>query len=454
MRVEPAWFSRIAVVVLAIVACSSSRQGSSGGAAASGAGGSAAVAGANGVSGSGSGGGASAAGGAGGSAAGAGGGACTDTCPAPNGGVTWSCEKRFMYGVNYAWKAFAGDFGGVPSWGQSGVSGNVSAISADLADMHAHGASVIRWWMFPDFRGAGVTFDASDTPTGLGGTAVADIQKALELAQQNDVYLMFTLFSFDGFRPTADNHGIHVPSIAPIVTDATRRAALMDVVRQVAQTVAASPDANRMIAWDVINEPEWAISGSDPYGDPPFTPTSSLDSVTFAQMQTFIEQTVGVLHSQSSALVTVGGAAAKWAKDWTQVGVDFYSLHIYDWVDNGWPYTNPPSTYGLGKPIVMQEMAFNGLNGTSFATVVQSFWDTGYAGALPWAWDGATDANKTALQTFASQHSCETNYSQSSPLVILPRAPRSASRVSHPRVIPSLRICHRTADGVPDCSAP
>lgn len=390
---------------------------------------------------------AGAAGGAGGSA----GGSCTDTCPAPNGGVTWNCEKRFMYGVNYAWKVFGGDFGGIPSWGQNGVSGNVSAVSADLADMHAHGVSVIRWWMFPDFRGAGVTFDSSDTPTGLGGTAVADIKKALQLAQQNDVYLMFTLFSFDGFNPTGDNSGIHVPSITPMVTDATKRAALMGVVRQVAQTVAASPYANRMIAWDVINEPEWAISDSDPYGDPAFSPTSSLDTVTFAQMEAFIKQTIGVLRNNSSALITVGGAAAKWAKDWTHVGVDFYSLHIYDWVDTWWPYGNPPSTYGLDKPIVMQEMAFNGLNGTSYGTVVQSFWNTGYAGALPWDWLNATAAEKTAFQAFANQHSCETNYSQSSAFVIPAPAPTTQARLPRAGVIPSLRRCRPTAGGAPVC---
>ena len=319
--------------------------------------------------------------------------------------------------------------------------------------MRAHGVSTIRWWMFPDFRSAGVKFDGSDTPTGLGGTAVADIDKALELAEQNNVYLMLTLFSFDDFKPTADVNGIHVPGIAPMVTNATKRAALMKVVRQVAQTVAKSPYAHRMIAWDVINEPEWAISGSDSYGDPAFTPQSgSLDTVTFPQMQTFVKDTIAVLRSESSALVTVGGAAAKWANDWTHVNVDFYSLHIYDWVDQYWPYESPPSTYGLGKPIVMQEMTFTGLNGSSYATVVKSFWDTGYAGAMPWMWGEASAADKTAFKAFADQHSCETDYSQSSPMVVTPAAGVARpTRTLAAGVIPSLRRC-RMVDGMPDCS--
>lgn len=359
-----------------------------------------------------------------------------------------------MYGANYAWSVFGGDFGGVPQWGQSGVSNNAPAIAADLADLRAHGAGTVRWWMFPDFRGAGVAFDGTDTPTGLGGTAVADIEKALELADQNDVYLMLTLFSFDAFKPTADVSGIRIRGIAPMVTDDAKRASLVQVVREVAQTVEASPYAHRMIAWDVINEPEWAISGSDPYGDPAFTPDSAnLQTVTFSQMETFVGQVIAALRSESSSLVTVGGAAAKWAQDWSHVGVDFYSLHIYDWVDTYWPYSNPPGSYGLSKPIVIQEVAFGGLNGTPYGTVVESFWDTGYAGALPWMWTEASASDKDAFQTFADQHSCETAYSQAA-------SPRIASRGRHagrpapkslPGVIPSLRRC-RVLHGVPDCA--
>jgi hypothetical protein len=72
-----------------------------------------------------------------------------------------------MYGVNYAWNTFAGDFGGIAMWEQAGVSGNEFAVSNDLADMAANGVSVVRWWVWPDFRGDGVSFNG-DTAAGLG----------------------------------------------------------------------------------------------------------------------------------------------------------------------------------------------------------------------------------------------------------------------------------------------
>ncbi len=116
-------------------------------------------------------------------------------------GVSFACKRRFALGVNYAWRNFGADFGGLASWSIRGVAAAAADYGADLKEMKAGGASLIRWWVFPDFRSDGVQFDASDDPTGVSPTALADIAKALELAEEADVYLVPTLFSFDGFRP-------------------------------------------------------------------------------------------------------------------------------------------------------------------------------------------------------------------------------------------------------------
>src|SRR5262249_18031106 len=85
---------------------------------------------------------------------------CMDTYPQPSG-ITWGGRTRFMYGVNYAWEIYGGDFGGISRWNQAGVAGNVGAVSSRLGDMAAHGVDVVRWWVWPDFRGNGVQFDGS-----------------------------------------------------------------------------------------------------------------------------------------------------------------------------------------------------------------------------------------------------------------------------------------------------
>jgi hypothetical protein len=341
-------------------------------------------------------------------------------CPAPSG-VTLGCEKRFLYGVNYAWKNWVADFGGVAAWGQKGVSQNQTAIRADLSDMHANGVDVIRWWMLQQLEGEAVTFDANGNPTGTGGTLVADIQAALDLAAQVGVHYNFTLFSFDAFAPSGTVTGATLHGMNPIVIDAAKRAALMNVVTAVAQTVEQSPHRDRVVSWDVINEPEWVISDSDPYGDPAFAPNAMYQAVTFAQMETFVADIVQTLHQHSSALVTVGGAAIKWAHAWSHVGVDYYTFHMYDWINQYYPYDTPLSSYGItGTPTVLGEFPLAGLAAVNakpavpLGTMLSTLLTVGYAGAMPWAVDdtccGSWSTAKTDMASFASAHACETHY--------------------------------------------
>lgn len=340
---------------------------------------------------------------------------CEDACPhAPGVGV--GCQRRFMFGLNYAWHHFGGDFGGIAAWNQRGVSGNVEALRADLRAMKMEaGANVIRWWMFPDFRGDGVVLDEAGIPTGLGGTALADIEQALVLAEEEDVYLMLTLFSFDTFRSELDEQPI--ASLQPLVIDAGGRTALLEqVVRPVAAAVAASPHRARMVAWDVINEPEWAIEGPSPYGDEDYTPNIEEGRllVTHAQMETFLAETIAVLREESDALVSIGAASFKWARAWKNLDTDFHQFHMYDWIDEWWPHANPPANYDLGdKPVVMGEFPLAGLASAPLPTMLENWWHAGYAGALGWAYSDPTFNTPDGLagmKAFADARACEVAY--------------------------------------------
>jgi hypothetical protein len=377
--------------------------------------------------------------------------ACVDPCPAPHGGITVGCEKRFMYGVNYAWLNFAGDFGGISAWGQAGVAADSATHLQNLQDMRAHGASVIRWWVFPDFRSDGIIFDIEDSPTALGGTTVADVNKALELAEQAGVHLMFTIFSFDNFDPSATVDGVWVPGIHPMIQSATKRAALLqNVVRPLALAVKQSPHAHRMIAWDVINEPEWAMTGPSPYGDEDYTPTAGLETLTHAGMEAFVGDVIGVLRNVSDTpLVSVGSAAVKWAHAWKNVDTDFHHFHMYKWINDWWPYTLTPAQLDLAdKPLVIGELPMGDLDtGIPYSTVIGSWWDHGYAGAMSWQYNEATAAGLDAVKTFADLHLCETRYG----VVGSALHPGAAPAPAAPGARPSLRRCSRGPDGRPVC---
>ncbi|HEX6271611.1 MAG TPA: hypothetical protein VFZ53_01155 [Polyangiaceae bacterium] len=342
-------------------------------------------------------------GGTGGGTAGTGN--CTgDTCAFASG-VTWQCRKRFMYGLNFAWQSFGGDFGGYGD--QRGVAQNTAAINTKLQNWASNGVSVIRWWVWPDFRGNGVTFSGTN-PTGLGGTALADLEAALNLANQHDVYLMLNLFSFDGFKTSVPK-----ANLALFATDAARRQALVtNVIRPFARAAQQSPHARRLIAWDLINEPEWSVSGASMYGgDPVFDPQDGMQTVTHAQMETLLRDVAAGLRAESSALITVGGAAMKWKNAWSRLDLDFHQFHIYDWVHTGgWPYNRTPTQYGVNdKPVVMGEFPPTGVGGANYRTVVDYWYGNGYAGALPWQ-DGTYMIDFPNLKSFADAHACDTQY--------------------------------------------
>jgi len=327
------------------------------------------------------------------------------------GGIAVGCATRFQFGVNYAWKNFGFDFGGGGTTGGGGVSRDCAGkVAADLADMRANGVDVVRWWVWPRF-GAGVTFDDSSTALGLGGTTLDDLDAALALAAANDLHIQFCLFSFDNFKPTTGANR----SLQPVITDPAKRAALIEqAVRPFVRAANVSPYWDRVVSWDVINEPEWAISGQNPYGDPPYMPQMSLQLVTHADMEAFVSAMIDAIHAESPLPVTVGSAGAEWPKAWSNVPVDYYTIHLYDWLNAHYPYSSTPAALGyVGKPLVVGEFPLGGLTGVPYAQLLASWYANGYAGAMAWA---VTDtsfnwpANKAGVKTFADSAGCAVSF--------------------------------------------
>jgi len=267
--------------------------------------------------------------------------------------------------------------------------------------------------MFGDLRGDGIVIDTDSGIPLIGTTLPDDVQTGLDLAAQFDLHVQLTLFSFNAFSWPFTNNGAVVPSIAPIVRDAAKRTQLLErVIRPVAKATAMSKNRDRLVSWDVINEPEWATSGNDGYGDPDFTPDfGAYDAISFSEMQTFIAEIVKVLHEETNAPVTVGGASIGWKKAWSKVGLDFFTVHMYDWINNRWPYGTQVSSFGLDKPLVMGEFPLDGIGGASYGKFVQTIFDVGYAGSLGWQFaDSAWDRYASQIKAFADAHPCITHY--------------------------------------------
>jgi len=300
-------------------------------------------------------------------------------------------KEEFSYGLNYAWKNYSGDFGGISGWAKQGVAADPQAYRTELLDMAANGIKVVRWWIWPEFWTDAITFTADGTPNPLGQAAIDDGLKALELADEAGLRVMFCLFSFDGFRPTRESYGITMTGYRDIVIDDGKRVALMNnIVRPFAKALQSSPHLDSLHSWDVINEPEWAVTGANKYGGTnggdQFDPSGDLEPITHDQMEVFLADTIKVLRAETPDVpVSIGSAAMKWAHAWTTLDVDFYQIHIYDWVDAYWPYSHSPEDFGLSdRPLIMGEYPVEGLASADHHTMLQSWYDNGYAGALGW----------------------------------------------------------------------
>lgn len=348
------------------------------------------------------------------------GGSAGDTVPGGSGGISGgggigagggmaiNCDTPFLYGVNYAWGRFGGDFGNATN----GATAQRATRLANMQDMKANGVDVTRWWIFPNFTGGGVAFDAAGVPTGLAGTTTADIATALNLATQAGVHIQFTFFSFDTFKTLLnmnDPTSVNPHNLAPLISDPTKLAAVVNnVVLSFVNAVNASPDKDRVDSWDVINEPEWAISGSDGV-DPAFSPQTTVTTVSYPIMRAFVKAVVDALHGASNRPVTVGAAAMQWAKAWSGLG-DYYTFHLYDWINAMYPYDRPLSQYGVtDKPVVLGEFPIQGLTGASYLTLVGTIFRLGYAGAMAWSFSDRNfpwPTNKMNVKAFADMRGC------------------------------------------------
>ena len=291
-------------------------------------------------------------------------------------------QDWFLNGANLPWYNWGCDFGCGSDNGVS-KSANRTAIGNKLNEASKAGLKTIRWWMFPGDPWQ-ITRDSSGKPTGINPAVYQDIDAALQLAEQNDVYFNFVFFSAPSSMPSS------------WLNNATHRQALADVLGQLA---ARYRNSNRIIAWEIVNEPEWDIWGGKVQQKP---------------VQDTVRAIANAINGATPAYVTVGSAMLDGLPMWKGMGLDFYQAHWYDYMQSGdWcaictDYNTVRSRYGLDAPLVIGEF-FAGPS-INARDRLESLYNKGYAGA--WSWSLFT--NKTsdgmvvdlqAASQFASAHS-------------------------------------------------
>ena len=326
-------------------------------------------------------------------------------------------NKGWLFGANLPWIGCGTDFG-ENSWGASGV-GSSPLSSQSLRDtfatMQVAGVNVARWFLFFDGR-AGITYDDSGSPTGLDAVIIGDLDAAVGIASTYGIKTVFVLISFEWMSEKIPDDITGGRSNILKNTD-MQDALINNVFVPVFQRYA---DNDSVLAYDVANEPEWALIGGD-LPAPTAIKGRSFEPVPLDKFTRFVTQVSAAaqLHAPEQ-FVTLGSARAKWIGYWQNVGLDFYQFHYYPGTEGRTLIeVLPDLPRDLNRPVWLGEIPANVPGNVEFMTTVleQAYTSgaaggVGLAGAAPWSMRGVDDcgfADSTALRDFYLAHAPDIN---------------------------------------------
>ncbi len=276
--------------------------------------------------------------------------------------------------MNLPWLQYGCDFG-ANAWQMDGGVARPERrerlvdVFGRLADC---GATVVRWFLLCDGR-AGVRFRGDGSAAGLDDCFWCDLEAGVEEAGRHHLSLAFTLFNFTWWQRRRWIESVHCGGHRRATTTRERRAVLVD--RVVGPILSRCGQEPAILAWDIVNEPEWVTVG---YGT-----VNPFAGMWPSAMREFIRECVARVHQETRHLATVGLASWRGLKLVKGLGLDVYQVHWYDRRERRAPL-DAPIAETLDRPIWLGEFPTAGSERT-----VHEILDTarraGYAGALGWS---------------------------------------------------------------------
>eukprot|EP00927_Polykrikos_kofoidii_P031765 TRINITY_DN27237_c0_g1_i1.p1 TRINITY_DN27237_c0_g1~~TRINITY_DN27237_c0_g1_i1.p1 ORF type:complete len:413 (-),score=75.78 TRINITY_DN27237_c0_g1_i1:64-1248(-) len=307
----------------------------------------------------------------------------------------------YMAGLNVPWNKFGYDIGG--------GSFDASWFESYFSTAQSGGQNIARLWLHTDGARAGLQYGNDGTITGLSATFTDDLKQLLNLAQKHNVVVQLCLWSFDMCK---DEMSMGSTKAAVISNETISKSYVANALQPMLQSVSDFPN----LIVETINEPEWCMIG----------PGNTPDKVAPAEMQRFVGMIAEAAHA-AGRKVTTGSASLKWssfateaeASYWddaslqkaytgTDVFMDFYNVHYYDWMHNAqWgydPMRADVAHWKLNRPTVVAEIPPKS-NYYSVDQMLSTSTSNGFKGTLFWAYnDRKFDVSPVLapLQVYAS----------------------------------------------------
>ena len=286
----------------------------------------------------------------------------------------WTAREpgRFVVGVNLPWIGYGTDVGASLWFPDGGISRQPVALDRldrTLAAVARDGMTAVRVFLLCDAR-SGVLFDSGGFPLGIDEVVLADVDVIVSAARRHHIGLMPVLLDFHLCREPTIVAGVQLGGHSRLIAEPEARTAFIDrVLRPIVERYAGD---DAVIAWDVMNEPEWCLRGG----------LFKRHPVSFDALQRFLGDVVDCVHRTTPQPVTIG-CAGTWRLDLvTPLGLDFYQIHWYDRF--GWSaLERPVEELGLAdRAVVLGEFAGRSAR---IADVLDEAKRAGYEGALVWS---------------------------------------------------------------------
>ena len=280
---------------------------------------------------------------------------------------------RFVVGANLPWIGYGTDIGAsawFPTGGLSAQPAALDLLDRTFAALAGDGVSVVRTFLLCDAR-SGVQFDGDGVPTGLDPSVFPDIDALLAAARRHDIQLMPVLLDFHLCTSPRIVDDVQLGGRSRLLADPDARLALVDLVLR--PIVERYGHDESIVAWDVMNEPEWCLARGL---------LARRTGVAFALLQDFLGQAIRCVRASARQPVTIGCAGTTRLDLVRPLGLDFYQVHWYEHF--GWAALEQPvADLGLGdRPVILGE--FPGRS-RFVVDVLDAARRAGYAGALVWS---------------------------------------------------------------------
>ena len=318
-------------------------------------------------------------------------------------------KKIFFSGTNLAWSDYNSDVGASPL--------DENAWRKAVEGTRAAGGNAIRWWLFNNMSQSPTIDPATHLVTGPKENTIANMKKALDIAEEYGVMVSMCLFSHNLMEPNQwgiyANEKLDITANELLFEDDGTKAFIDNVLIPVVKAIG---NHKALMTWEVFNEPEGMTSECSGW-----TPKK----MALAKIQKFTNKVAAAIHTTNpELLVSTGSVNIKYQKYWNDAALieaggeangtlDFFQTHYYPyWQDDAVsPFVNTAAqmatTYGYdSKPMIIGEFPASGWAGDTYRSnfaakteisteqCYRKAFDGGYAGALAWQYIGdKTEAN-------------------------------------------------------------